>query len=740
MGTSTTLRVALLLVVTATRPGFASGTRVQVLSDLGSPPLGFASTEIRRALDLRGFKAEAAGYAGRNDAERNPKIVLVALTDAAGRRIAESEGVAPAKPMAAQAFVVRKGKTPGCWLIVGADATGAMYGGLEIAEILRLAGSLDAIRETSQAPAIARRGIKFNIPLDARTPSYADAGDSAQQNIAEMWSIDFWREFLDEMARHRYNVLTLWSLHPFPSMVKVPEYPKVALDDVMRTIARFDTTYSLTGSDMVRRETLANLVTVRKMTIDQKIAFWRDVMQYAHDRGIEVYVFTWNIFVWGTEGKYGITASQTNPTTIDYFRKSIRQMFLTYPHLAGMGITAGENMEGRQDEFSKEKWLWKTYGEGIRDVKRLQPDRPIRLIHRFHQTSAKEILDQWKEFPGTLDLSFKHAQAHMYASTSPPFAKKTLAELPSNLRTWMTIRNDDLYYFRWGDPAFARAYLRNLPGPEKLAGFYMGPDGYTWGREFVATEPETPRQLVIRRQWYSFMLWGRLSYDPGLPDERFEKVLGQRFPEVPAKSLFQATQRASQVIPLVTRFHWEDFDFQWYPEACTSHPKYKGFHTVVHFMEGRAMPGSGLVNIAAYRDRILAGQPLGGRTPPEVAAELQGHARAVLEKLSKFGRPKDKELRLWLGDLEATAHLGDYYAEKILGATELAFFVKNRDPRRKEAAVGHLQKALEHWKQYAAVASRQYRPQLLSRVGYVDLRAMTEMVTNDIERAKGWNR
>ena len=36
------------------------------------------------------------------------------------------------------------------------------------------------------------------------------------------------------MARHRYNLLSLWSLHPFPSMVRVPEYPDVALADVKR--------------------------------------------------------------------------------------------------------------------------------------------------------------------------------------------------------------------------------------------------------------------------------------------------------------------------------------------------------------------------------------------------------------------------------------------------------------------------------------------------------------------------
>ena len=64
--------------------------------------------------------------------------------------------------------------------------------------------------------------------------------------------MEFWREFLDDLARHRYNVLTLWSLHPFPSLVKVPEFPDVALADVWRTKAPLDDTFSPTGTDMVR--------------------------------------------------------------------------------------------------------------------------------------------------------------------------------------------------------------------------------------------------------------------------------------------------------------------------------------------------------------------------------------------------------------------------------------------------------------------------------------------------------
>ncbi len=127
------------------------------------------------------------------------------------------------------------------WRVIGADQTGAMYGGLDIAEAIRTS-TLGTLKDSTHKPHIERRGIKFNIPLDLRTPSYFDNSTSAQANIPEMWSLDIWNEFLDHMARDRFNVLTLWNLHPFPSIVKVPEYPKIALNDVWRTKAKLDDT------------------------------------------------------------------------------------------------------------------------------------------------------------------------------------------------------------------------------------------------------------------------------------------------------------------------------------------------------------------------------------------------------------------------------------------------------------------------------------------------------------------
>ena len=495
-----------------------------------------------------------------------------------------SDASVPGKPsisgLAAQGYAIQRVVDGAAtnWWVIGQDAPGAMYGGLELAEAVKLADGLAGVTNRQTNPYLANRGIKFNIPLDARTPTYTERTSPARMtsyhsNVAEMWSLDFWSRYLDQMARHRYNTLSLWSESPFPSLVRVPEYPNTALADVQGRV--FNPTNSTWST-----------VTHITMTMDEKIAFWRQVMQYARDRGIDVYVFTWNIFVKGTENSgYGLTTDPANATTRDWVRRATRTLFDTYPLLAGIGVTAGENM-GSLDDAGKEQWCWDTFGLGVQDaVANAQnpaspyysPNRVIRLIHRAHQTDLSQIISYFNPLPGytnadsTLTFSYKYSQAHMYSSTKPLFITGWFNTIPAGKKTWLTVRNDDYYYMRWGDPDFARSYLTNLPDVSKIAGFYMGPDGNCWGRDFVSTEPESPPQQVIDKMWYSFLLWGRLSYDPTLPNNQFQGILGEEFPQMAGgnlTNLFTGWASVSKVFPLLTRFYWGSLDFQWYPEAC----------------------------------------------------------------------------------------------------------------------------------------------------------------------------
>jgi hypothetical protein len=722
-------------------------TAATIVRDRTIAPIVFAAAEIETAMKKRGFTVSQVEPSALPRQTARAQIVLTTVE-------AKLAGQPAVSGLTAQGYALRKVTSAGTsrWWAIGADAAGAMYGGLDVAEAIETGGTLDTLTERQRTPAIAQRGIKFNIPLDARTPSYSDDSSSAQANIGEMWDMRFWITFIDEMARRRFNLLSLWSLSPFPSLIKVPEYPHVALADVKRKHGDlWDAT--LQGRRMF--DASWPLETIKVMTIDEKIAFWRAVMQHAKNRGVDIAIFTWNTFVFGTETSgYGITDALDNATTRDYVRKSVRTLFDTYPLLTAIGITSGENMG---DETSgaavKEKWLWETYGLGVQDAiadaRReggpfYQPGRRIRLIHRAHQSNLSDIVSYFHQLPGyddedsTLSFSFKYSQAHMHSSTAPRFIYQNgwFNTIPPGKKTWLTIRNDDIYYMRWGDPDFVRAYLTSLPDLSKIAGFYIGPDGYTWGREFVSTEPETPRQLVIAKMWFSFTLWGRLAYDPTIPNSQFERIVAARFPEASSADLFAAWTSVSKIIPLMTRFYWGDLDFKWYPEASWS---VTGFATVQDLITPKYAPMRAdedgqtprLMSVKAFVD----GEAPGGRlTPLDVADRLESFAETGLTKVARVSPGSNKELRQTIGDITAMAWLGHYYAGKIRGAVDLYRSQKNGDAAALDRARESLRKAASAWKTYADVWSSQYVGQVLTRMGLtpVDIKAIQTFVDRDV--------
>ena len=651
---------------------------------------------------------------------------------------AAATGAAVAKPrvtfkidssLGAQSYRFN-GDSNGAVVVTGGDASGAMYGGLDIAEAVRLGSLKELVSDPRlHTPHILDRGIKFNVPLDWRTPTYSDRTTAAQSNIPEMWSMDFWHEFIDEMARDRYNLLSLWSEHPFPSMVKVPEFPEIALDDVWQGKADANGAYT-------------DHVVVKKMTMDEKIAFWREVMRYAHERGVAVYIFTWNVFTHGATGKYGITDAMSNATTVAYMRDSVRELIKTYPLLDGMGITSGEHMPGATDD-AKENWIWATYGEGARDALRAEPHRRFHIIHRFHQTSLSQIMQHWKDFPGPVDFSYKYSVAHMYSIANPPMIKEALDVLPAGKKMWLEVRNDDIYTFRFGDPDYLRDYVDNMPPADVSGGYMMGADGYCLGREFLDRDPGPgPHELVIQKQWYSFMLMGRLSYDPTLSDTHFQEMLAARFPGVSAYGLYRALQSASQTMPLITRFFWGDIDIKWFPEASSKRPADKGYYTVHDFAEGESMPGANVLSIRQWRTNVLEKRSMTKTTPLQIADALEAESRDTLQSVAalRMQTPGSNgvEFRKTLVDCESLGWLAQYYAEKIRAASDLGLYDLTQDASQQASAIGHLNSALDAWKHYATVRDGQYVPALYGRAGYVNITAMTAKVAEDLTIARDW--
>ena len=651
-------------------------------------------------------------------------------------------------------------RTDSGYTVAGGDAAGVMYGGLELAERLSLGGDWAGFSSISGTPHIKRRGLKMNIPLDIRTPSYQDAGDAAQANIAEMWNWDFWTQYLDTMALHRYNVLTLWNPHPFPSMIRLEEYPDIALEDVCGTSFPLDTdrpdepVAKFIAGCGVSQEVMDNLIILKRMTMEEKIAFWQRVTRYARERGIDIYFITWNVKLnsvappgWyreqklkmGDKGKYGINNDQENPRTIEYLRKCTTEFLRTYPDIKGIGITAGENMEDRDDAYDREKWLWATYGEGIMDYKKLDPRREIGFIHRVWQSGMPKIMEDFVEkYPDEIDFSFKYARARMYATTDPPWSNEFQDEIAAlGMKSWWNIRNDDIFHFRWGDPEYVRSFILNLPPEELTAGFYMGSDSYVWGREFISQWPNTPRDLEISQHWYNFMLWGRMGVDPDLPPGPVQAMVQQRFPEAPAVDLVEAWASASAIVPLVNRFHWRSWDFMWAVEGCLD--LRKGFHDVNDFIGMPPMEGSGIASIPDYVNHMLSGSEASATSPLSVAEQLDSHADQALAFVRDYRNSDSipaKEFSELLYDIEAMSYLGRYYADKIRGAVELQSYRMSGGPEHKDAAVCWLLQAEQEWEAYAAAATANYQPQFLSKTRVIDWWALLEDVRHDTDIAR----
>ena len=640
--------------------------------------------------------------------------------------------------------VTKKGENTTYW-IIGADPAGTMYGGLELAEIIRVAG-LDAVENVDQNPYMVMRGTKFNIPLDVRSPSYTDVCDAAQKNIAEMWSFAFWKEYIDTLARYRFNYISCWNLHPFPSLVQVPDYPDVALEDVQRSTVQWKEHYDLEGTGFDAPEIINNVEILKKMTIDDKIDFWRKVMAYGKSRNVDFYFITWNIFINGTEGKYGITDEVSNPVTRDYFRKSVKQMFITYPDLKGIGLTTGENMYGVSFQ-DKENWAYDTYAQGVLDVAKEQPGRQMTFIHRQHMAGALDIAEKFKPIIDHPNIefifSFKYAKAHVYSSTTQPYHQGFVKDIQGkgNLKTIWTLRNDDVFYFRWGAPDFVREFIQNIPY-EVSRGYYYGSDQYIWGREFLTREPESPRQIEIVKHWYQWMMWGRLGYDPTVSNERFTQILKAKYPRVDEVKLFTAWQEASMIYPKTTGFHWGALDFQWYIEASQSRSgpaeTASGFHDVNRFITLGPHKGTDTISIPDYVKKTLSKETIKGTTPLQVAHEIYAHSDKALALLADLNHNGDKELRLTLDDIRTIAWLGKYYAHKIQAATELAFFREMLKPEHRDAAIENLRQSAFYWRSYASLAlSNHENPLWTNRVGHVDWRDTYRYVIHDIRTIGG---
>ena len=243
--------------------------------------------------------------------------------------------------------------------IVGGDATGLIYGTLSLAEDFRNGVSIQNIKKRSEAPRLAFRGIKYDLPWDTYRHSYSL--DQHQQTCSD---INYWKAFLDMMVENRFNTLTLWNLHPYTFMIKPKNFPEAS------------------------------------PWSDQEMQTWKklfgSIFRMAKERGIDTYVIPFNIFVTPEFSKahnvamdnldhHFFVKGDTSEIVKRYTRECVTQLLQEYPDLTGMGLTLGEGMGGMTPQ-QREDWMKATIIEGMR-----RANRKSKLIHRIPFSSTDWI-------------------------------------------------------------------------------------------------------------------------------------------------------------------------------------------------------------------------------------------------------------------------------------------------------------------------------------------------------------
>jgi len=684
------LRFLLLSVLLMMNPIISYSETVGVFFDSSVEQLKFAAGDVKTALESKNFTVEMLPLKMLNATYANQKVVLSLASNKSVTQLLSNDGVTIPKELGVQAYALRTTTSPRTsYWVLGGDVNGTMYGGLQVAENISFK-TFNGIYNEQESPAIKRRGIKLNIPFDAESTTYGKTKTSAKiAAIPNIWDLNFWTTWLDEMARNRYNVLSVWSNHPFTSMIKMVDYPDVAIQNV-------------TGLDSFKKT----------MSIDEKIVFWKKVMAYAHARGFEFFLFNWNVWTDGATGKYGITDDKqkaaTNQATIDYTRQCISTMWETYPDLDGFGITAGEHMSDNED--ANELFLAKTYGLGTVDYAKKHPERNIRLIHRWHLADFAKIKEDFEELlklPNiTFEMSYKYSLAHMYSTPLPERMNEThfkpLKEY--KLMCHLTLRNDDFYYHNWGDPDFARAYVNGMINKgDWFAGFYMGSDGFSQTRTFFSKNSVTQGLLEVQRQWYMYKLWGRLSYNPNTSDDVFKNTMTLKYPSISSEKLFTAWQKASRGLTTVGDLVTGTLgrDNQWWPEACQSN---EAFLTIKDFGEAKANKGSKNGDIAETALNKLEGK----RSSFQNADQMETDAKAALAFANNVKIEPNTDLGVTINNIKAMSYLVLYYAYKIRGAT----YLKANDT---ENAKESMAAAYCWWMNYANLMDSMYNGMTMAR-------------------------
>ncbi|MBN1972069.1 MAG: hypothetical protein JW787_00400 [Sedimentisphaerales bacterium] len=589
--------------------------------------------------------------------------------------------------LAAEAFsIIPEGKIIN---IYGGDYRGVIYGALALVEMLRNGASMEKVKASEQKPNLEFRGIKYNLPWQTYRPSSA-----LDQHYETARDLKYWEAFLDMMAENRFNVISLWNMHPYTFMIRPKNFPE--------------------ASPWSQKE------------FAQWQHLYREIFRMAKERAIDTYIVHWNIFVSREFAMAHNTAKEnfyphyyvpgdTSEIVRRYLRESVTQVLEEYPDLDGIGVSHGEGMAG-MTPLERQQWVDDVIIAGM-----LKANRPVKLIHRVPFSSGtssepgasknvEEVTRQGMErlenkFDGPIWVEIKFNWSH--AHSTPTLEKVHGGKLgdtyfvpePKNYKIVWQARNEDFFALRWGVPDFIRNHIALNSKASYVGGYFVGSETYIPALDyFTAVKQPVNWKWAFERQWLFYKLWGRLLYDPNTPDEVFQAEFNRRYGSS-GNNLLRAYSLASSTQLRLASLYDSTWDFTLYSEGFLAlQGDYTKYISVDRLISQPTMAKE-YVSVKDYVETLLNGGSFGANriTPPILADMLERDNREALSLVKNIDISENASLMYEAADIKTWANLGLHLAEKLRGAIALHNYRLTGDEEKKQNAIQHLQESLNYW-------------------------------------------
>jgi hypothetical protein len=588
--------------------------------------------------------------------------------------------------------------------IKGGDFTGIIYGALSLAEDIRDSRSPATLQSKSESPQYTFRAIKYDLPWDSYRHS-----EALDLHIETCKDLKYWEKYLDMMVESRFNVLTIWNLHPYTYMIKPKNFPE------------------------------ASPFTDAELAVWQKL--FHGILGMAEERGIETYLMPFNIFVspefakahnvaMDNLGHHHIGKGDTSAIIKTYTRECVTQVLQEYPELDGFCITLGE-VVGGMTPTEREDWVHETIYEGMR-----LSGRKAKLIHRIPFSAnlnpggstskeTEEITRKILESDGSLDYLQSPIMADLkynwsHGHSTPKLVKVHGGKLydtyfkpnPTQYKIVWTIRNEDFFCLRWGSPEFIKAHIAEN-SQDFMGGYMIGSETYIPAKDyFTKNATGVNWTYAFERQWLFYKTWGRLLYNPKTPDAVFENEFTNRFWQS-GKSLFEAYKLASNTPLTLASFFDFGWDFTLYSEGFLALNQKTGNVEFINIdrLINRETLDPDYVSIKDFVAAQMSKKAFEEKkmTPPKIAQKLENESKKALDLVKNIDFSNNPTIMYEVADIKIWSNLGLYLSEKINGGIALETYRKTGNETQKTKAIKHLEVALNYWNKVVEISSPLYK-------------------------------